>query len=97
MLNLLLKKSIKTPEETVGLSITDIPCDEIPTSPGDVVVFDARIWHAVPYVGNRRHMMSFLYVDKDYQEQAVPAGDDYRWRSVFCASSICWSRFASAS
>lgn len=74
----LLKKSIKTPEETVGLSITEIPCDEIPTRPGDVVVFDARIWHAVPYAGKRRHMMSFLYVDKDYQEQQAPVSDDYR-------------------
>ncbi len=74
----LLKKSIKTPEETVGLSITDVPCDEVPTRPGDLVVFDARIWHAVPYVGNRRHMMSFLYVDKDYQEQQAPISDDYR-------------------
>lgn len=74
----LLKKSIKTPEETVGLSITEIPCDEIPTRPGDLIVFDARIWHAVPYAGKRRHMMSFLYVDKDYQEQQAPVSDDYR-------------------
>ena len=74
----LLKKSIKTPEATVGLSITEIPCDEIPTRPGDLIVFDARIWHAVPYAGKRRHMMSFLYVDKDYQEQQAPVSDDYR-------------------
>lgn len=71
-----LKKMVKTPEETLGLSITDVPCAEIPTTPGDVVVFDARAWHAVPYCGNRRHMMSFLYVDKDYQGPAV--SDDYR-------------------
>jgi ectoine hydroxylase-related dioxygenase (phytanoyl-CoA dioxygenase family) len=64
-----LKKTIKTPEENFGLSMTDIPGYEIPTVPGDVVVFDARAWHAVPYVGNRRHSMSFLYVDKDYQGQ----------------------------
>ncbi|MEZ5539141.1 MAG: phytanoyl-CoA dioxygenase family protein [Pseudomonadales bacterium] len=74
----LLKKSIKTPEETVGLSLTEVPCDEVPTRPGDLVVFDARIWHAVPYAGNRRHMMSFLYVDKDYQEQQAPISEDYR-------------------
>jgi len=72
-----LKKMIKTPEENIGLSITEVPCQEIPTEPGDVVVFDARCWHAVPYVGNRRHMMSFLYVDKDYQGPAV-VSDDYR-------------------
>ena len=71
-----LKKTIKTPEENIGLSITEVPCAEIPTTPGDVVVFDARAWHAVPYVGNRRHMMSFLYVDKDYQGPAI--SDDYR-------------------
>lgn len=74
----LLKKSIKTPEEAVGLSLTEVPCDEVPTRPGDLVVFDARIWHAVPYAGNRRHMMSFLYVDKDYQEQQAPISEDYR-------------------
>lgn len=71
-----LKRLIKTPEENIGLSITEVPCDEIPTSPGDVVVFDARAWHAVPYVGNRRHMMSFLYVDKDYQGPAI--SEDYQ-------------------
>lgn len=71
-----LKRMIKTPEENIGLSITEVPCDEIPTSPGDVVVFDARAWHAVPYVGNRRHMMSFLYVDKDYQGPAT--SEDYQ-------------------
>jgi hypothetical protein len=71
-----LKRLVKTPEETIGLSITEVPCEEIPTVPGDVVVFDARAWHAVPYVGNRRHMMSFLYVDKDYQGPAT--SDDYR-------------------
>ncbi len=71
-----LKKLIKTPEESIGLSITDVPCVELPTRPGDVVVFDARAWHAVPYAGNRRHMMSFLYVDKDYQGPAV--SDDYQ-------------------
>lgn len=71
-----LKKLVKTPEENIGLSITEVPCDEIPTAPGDVVVFDARAWHAVPYVGNRRHMMSFLYVDKDYQGPAT--SDDYQ-------------------
>lgn len=73
-----LKKMIKTPEENLGLSITDIPCAEIPTVPGDVVVFDARAWHAVPYCGNRRHMMSFLYVDKDYQPSAAVSEDGYR-------------------
>jgi ectoine hydroxylase-related dioxygenase (phytanoyl-CoA dioxygenase family) len=73
----LLKKSIKTPEETLGLSITEIPCAEIAVQPGDLIVFDARAWHAVPYAGNRRHMMSFLYVDKDYQAPAV-IEDDYR-------------------
>lgn len=71
-----LKKTVKTPEEHLGLSITDVPCVEIPTVPGDVVVFDARAWHAVPYAGNRRHMMSFLYVDKDYQGSAT--SEDYR-------------------
>lgn len=70
-----LKKMIKTPEENIGLSITEVPCTEIPTTPGDVVVFDARAWHAVPYVGNRRHMMSFLYVDKDYQGPAATSED----------------------
>ena len=71
-----LKKMIKTPEENLGLSITEVPCAEIPTEPGDVVVFDARAWHAVPFVGNRRHMMSFLYVDKDYQGPAT--SEDYQ-------------------
>lgn len=72
-----LKRTIKTPEENIGLSMTEIPCAEIPTAPGDVVIFDARAWHAVPYVGNRRHAMSFLYVDKDYQGQ-LPVSDDYQ-------------------
>ena len=71
-----LKKTIKTPEENIGLSMNEVPCDEIPTVPGDVVVFDARAWHAVPYVGNRRHAISFLYVDKDYQGPVV-VSDDY--------------------
>ncbi|MBK8288092.1 MAG: hypothetical protein IPK95_05165 [Cellvibrionales bacterium] len=58
------KLKSKHPEETIGLSITgEVPGEEIPV-PGDVVVFDARAWHAVPYVGNRRHVISFLYVDK---------------------------------
>ncbi len=72
-----LKKTIKTPEETIGLSITEVPCDEIANVPGDVVVFDARAWHAVPYCGNRRHMMSFIYADQNYVKP-VEAEDGYR-------------------
>lgn len=72
-----LKKSIKTPEDTVGVSLLDVPAMELPTKPGDVVVFDARAWHAVPYCGRRRHMMSFIYADEHYvkPESAV---EDYR-------------------
>ncbi len=72
-----LKKTIKTPEENIGLSLTDIPCDEIATEPGDVVVFDARAWHAVPYCGNKRHMMSFIYADHHYVKP-TSVDDDYR-------------------
>ena len=72
-----LKKTIKMPEDTVGVSLTDVPAIELPTRPGDVVVFDARAWHAVPYCGNRRHMMSFIYADEHYVKPA-PAEDGYR-------------------
>lgn len=72
-----LKKTIKHPDETLGLSITQIPAHELPTLPGDVVVFDARAWHAVPYCGNRRHMMSFIYADENYVKP-VAAEDGYR-------------------
>lgn len=79
-----LKKMIKTPEDNIGLSMKDIPCDEIPTVPGDVVIFDARIWHAVPYAGNRRHAMSFLYVDKDYRpDEAHHVDSDHQTNSDY--------------
>jgi ectoine hydroxylase-related dioxygenase (phytanoyl-CoA dioxygenase family) len=72
-----LKKSIKTPDDTLGISMTDVPSIELPTEPGDIVVFDARIWHSVPYCGRRRHMMSFIYVDEHYVKPSV-SDDGYR-------------------
>lgn len=72
-----LKKAIKTPDELIGVSLTEVPCDEIPTEPGDVIVFDARAWHAVPYCGNQRRMMSFIYADQNYVKPEV-ADESYR-------------------
>ena len=72
-----LQKSIKTPEDTVGVSLQAVPAIELPTEPGDVVVFDARAWHAVPYCGRRRHMMSFIYADEHYVKPAA-VEDGYR-------------------
>ncbi|HEY9035755.1 MAG TPA: phytanoyl-CoA dioxygenase family protein [Pseudomonadales bacterium] len=64
-----LKQSIKTVQDTMGIEVNQVPSAEIPTVPGDVVMFDARAWHCVPYVGNRRRMMSFIFADKDYVPQ----------------------------
>lgn len=64
-----LKQTIKTVNETMGIAVNEVPSVEVPTVPGDVVVFDARAWHCVPYAGNRRRMMSFIFADKDYVPQ----------------------------
>lgn len=61
-----LKEHIKTPQETLGLDPHEVPSMELPTEPGDLVVFDARVWHCVPHAGRRRRMLSFIFADKDY-------------------------------
>ena len=72
-----LKETIKTPRDTLGIDVAEVPSVEVPTEPGDLVIFDARAWHAVPYCGNTRLMMSFLFADEHYvaPEQKDP---DYR-------------------
>ncbi|TNF33951.1 MAG: hypothetical protein EP312_07725 [Gammaproteobacteria bacterium] len=64
-----LKQTIKTVQDTMGIEVDQVPSMELPTEPGDVVLFDARAWHCVPYAGNRRRMMSFIFADKDYVPQ----------------------------
>lgn len=66
----LLKQQIREPRESLGLDVSGIPCQQIATNPGDVVVFDARVWHAVDYAGNRRRAFSFLFGDRNYQPPA---------------------------
>lgn len=65
-----LKQNIREPGENLGLAVKDIPCQQVATRPGDVVVFDARVWHAVDYAGNRRRAFSFLFGDKNYEPPA---------------------------
>lgn len=65
-----LKQHIREPGVNLGLDISQIPCQQIATRPGDVVIFDARVWHAVDYAGNRRRAFSFLFGDKNYQAPA---------------------------
>jgi len=62
-----LKKNIREPQSTLAMDMENIPCQQIATQPGDVVLFDARIWHAVGYAGNTRRAFSFLFGDKNYQ------------------------------
>ena len=52
-----LKKNIREPQETLKLEMKDIPCQEIPTEPGDAILFDARVWLAVDFAGNRRRVV----------------------------------------
>lgn len=63
-----LKENVKRPEETLGLAINEIPAVEIATEPGDLLIFDARAWHAVPHAGRSRRAISFLFVDSNYVE-----------------------------
>lgn len=65
-----LKQNIREPQHTLKMDVKDIPCQQIPTQPGDVVLFDARVWHAVDYAGNRRRAFSFLFGDKTYEPPA---------------------------
>jgi ectoine hydroxylase-related dioxygenase (phytanoyl-CoA dioxygenase family) len=65
-----LKQQIRESKINLGLEVNAIPCQQISTQPGDVVVFDARIWHAVDYAGKRRRAFSFLFGDKNYQAPA---------------------------
>jgi ectoine hydroxylase-related dioxygenase (phytanoyl-CoA dioxygenase family) len=65
-----LKQHIREPDLTLNLDVKGIPCQQLTTEPGDVVVFDARVWHAVDYAGNRRRAFSFLFGDKNYQPPA---------------------------
>lgn len=62
-----LKKNIREPQATLAMDMEDIPCQQISVQPGDAVLFDARIWHAVGYAGNTRRAFSFLFGDKNYQ------------------------------
>lgn len=62
-----LKQNIREPQQTLKMDVKDIPCQQIPTQPGDAVLFDARVWHAVDYAGNRRRAFSFLFGDKNYE------------------------------
>lgn len=65
-----LKQNIREPQQTLKLDVKGIPCQQIPTQPGDAVLFDARVWHAVDYAGNRRRAFSFLFGDKNYEPPA---------------------------
>jgi len=65
-----LKQKIREPKINLGLDIKSIPCQQVTTQPGDVVIFDARVWHAVDYAGKRRRAFSFLFGDKNYQPPA---------------------------
>lgn len=65
-----LKQQIRDAKMNLGLEIKDIPCQQIATEPGDLVLFDARVWHAVDYAGNLRRAFSFLFGDKNYQPPA---------------------------
>jgi len=65
-----LKQHIREPKINLDLDVSGIPCQQVSTQPGDVVVFDARIWHAVDYAGRRRRAFSFLFGDKNYQPPA---------------------------
>lgn len=65
-----LKQQIRESKINLGLDVNEVPCQQIATQPGDVVVFDARVWHAVDYAGNRRRAFSFLFGDKNYQPPA---------------------------
>ena len=47
-------------EQDLGLKDHEIPCQVIPTNPGDVIVFDYRIKHATCYKGNCRRMLSIV-------------------------------------
>ncbi len=62
-----LKKQIREPEQSLNLKVEGIPCQQIPTEPGDLILFDARVWHSVGYAGNTRRAISFLFGDKNYQ------------------------------
>ncbi len=65
-----LKQQIREPQVNLNLDMKDIPCQQVTTEPGDVVVFDARVWHAVDHAGKRRRAISFLFGDKNYQPPA---------------------------
>lgn len=62
-----LKRNIREPEESLNLDVAGIPCQQVTTQPGDVVIFDARVWHAVDYAGHRRRAFSFLFGDSNYE------------------------------
>jgi len=65
-----LKQNIRESQQNLKLDVKDIPCQQITSRPGDAVLFDARVWHAVDYAGNRRRAFSFLFGDKNYEPPA---------------------------
>ncbi len=73
-----LKKNIRTPGDTLDLDMKDIPCQQIPTEPGDVIIFDPRLWHAVQFSGNTRRSVSFIFGDRDYEIAEASSDPDYR-------------------
>ena len=62
-----LKQTVREPDDNLGLDMEEGPCFQIASQPGDVIVFDARIWHSVSHKGITRRAMSFLFGDANYQ------------------------------
>ena len=58
-------------EEVLGLPGQEIPCFDLETTPGDIIVFDHQLKHASYGGGGRRRMFSINFQQR-YREEDLP-------------------------
>ncbi len=58
--------------DDLGLSDDEIPCQIIPTEPGDVVVFDFRVKHATCFASGRQRKMFTICAAEHLRDEDIP-------------------------
>lgn len=54
--------------ETLNMTTEEFPATIVPSSPGDLLLWDYRLMHATAYSGNQRRMLALEFVQGDITE-----------------------------
>ncbi len=71
--NRVFHEQIRDSWETLDLGVPDVPAHSIPSSPGDVVAFDMRCWHASHGGSTGRRMATCVYYNNPRGEKEEAA------------------------